>query len=101
MSDNNKAAWIPSGGLSGNLLLRGDGFFISYASSAGLRRLGALGSDNGSDETALCKDGKYHILNGDFRAAYERLVPEGFEACKKFYDQQSAHADSSWSSVTP
>jgi hypothetical protein len=53
-------------------------------------------SDDGGPETALIKDNRYFILNGDFRESYEKLIPLGFERCKEFYDQQAAHANSSW-----
>jgi hypothetical protein len=71
--------------------LRGADFYISYNPNP-------FASDDGGPETALCKDGEYYILNGDFRETYEHLILQGFDACKGFYDQQSAFADSSWSS---
>ena len=79
-------------------LLEGDGFYISYNADLGASSFEAMfDSDDGGPETALCKDHKFYILNGDYRTQYEKLVPQGFDACKKFYDQQSAHSDSSWS----
>ena len=86
----------PMGGQSHHL--QGDGFYISYNADLSASVFGSLfDSDDGGPETALCKDGKFHILNGDYRVQYEKLVPQGFDACKKFYDQQSAHSDSMWS----
>lgn len=83
---------------SKNYILQGDGFYISFNPDPNSSHFGAMfGSDNGDSETALCKDGAYHILNGDYRVQYEKLMPGGWIACKKFYNQQSAHADSSWS----
>lgn len=93
-----KANWRPTGGISGNVVLDGGDFSISFASAAGLRRMGALFDGDGSDETALISPkGEFFILNGDYRESYEQLVPEGYDACKRFYDQQAAHAQSSWS----
>lgn len=95
------ADWIETGRLgSTNYVLEADGFYISYNPNLNASIFGGVfGSDDGGPETALCKDGEFFILNGDFRAAYERLAPQGYAACKAFYDQQSAHADSSWSST--
>lgn len=79
---------------SPNFILHGDGFYISYNPDpcAGIP---FLKSDNGCDETALF-DGKYKILNGDFREDYERLAPQGLESCLKFYDKMKEKYDSSW-----
>lgn len=82
-------------GGGGNSILHGDGFYISFNPSPGCG-VSFFSSDDGGPETALCYDDRFDILNGDFRDAYERLVPSGLDACKKFYAQQSAHADSSW-----
>lgn len=84
-------------GPSGRASLEGDGFYISYNPCPGaLLGISFFASDDGRPETALCYDGRYDILNGDFRDSYERLVPQGLAACRAFYMQQSAHADSSW-----
>jgi len=95
--------WVRTGGLSGNAVLQCDGFFISYASGAGLSVLSLFGSDSASDETALVvpREGKpgeqdYLILNGDFRSDYEKLAPKGLEACKAFFERNKELA-SSWS----
>lgn len=80
-----------------NYVLRGDGFHVSYNAMTWATPFGALfASDDLSDETALVYGGHFDVLNGDFRAAYERLVPLGLEACRQFYHQQAAHAGSSW-----
>jgi hypothetical protein len=86
---------------SENFLLQGDGFYVSYNPDPPGGFGGTFGSDDGDAETALCYGGRFDILNGDFRTAYERLVPEGLEACRNFYRQQAAHADSSWTTPTP
>ena len=87
------AKWRYVGGVARNEVLDGDGFYVSYADTSGM--FGWSGDGDGI-ETALVKDGQFKILNGDYRAQYEKLVPEGFDACLRFYQQQSAHADSSW-----
>ena len=83
---------------STNYILEGDGFYVSYNPDPGASLMGALfGSDDGGPETALCRQGEFLVLNGDYRQSYEKLVSLGYEECKKFYDQQAAHAESSWS----
>ena len=64
---------------SENFLLRGEGFYISYNANPGIPFMGsvALGSDDGGPETALCHDGDFFILNGDYRETYEKLAPVG------------------------
>ena len=87
----------PSGG---NQLLKGEGFFISYNSNPGMG-LSRFDGDDNSDETALVKpddpDNRYRILNGDYREKYEKLFPLGFETCLEFYNKESSHSGSSWS----
>ncbi len=78
---------------STNYVLEGDGFYISY--NPDFSGFSHWVSDDGSDETALCKDGKYFILNGDFRDRYEEIIDQGFEACFDFYTKQNNV--SSWS----
>ncbi len=80
-----------------NYVLMGDGFYVSYNALPWASPLGALfASDDLSDETALCYNGRFDVLNGDFREAYESLVPAGIAAYRQFYQQQAAHANSSW-----
>lgn len=74
-----------------NFVLDGDKFFVSFNPAA-------LASDTTEGETALVHGNKYYILNGDFRDSYTSLVPQGLEACLRFYRQQSAHAQSTWTS---
>jgi hypothetical protein len=72
-----------------------DGFYISYNPdpSSGFSLFAA---DDGGDETALCHDGQFYILNGDFRGTYDELGPKGFAACFEFFTKQNNV--SSWSS---
>lgn len=96
-----------------NEVLKGKGFYISYNPQTGKTDLGnlynlmgnALGKMVGKEveadgraETALCKDGEFYILNGDFRKQYEKLITKGFMECKKFYDSKP-DLHSGWSSM--
>ena len=83
--------------VTGNLLLNAKDFYISYASGESLSIFGAMSSDEGSSETALCKDGDFYILNGDYRNEYEKLVTLGFDECLKFHNEQKKFNKSSWS----
>ncbi|MEV0360115.1 hypothetical protein AB0H71_29055 [Nocardia sp. NPDC050697] len=80
-----------------NVQLELDDFYVSYNSGEIAPFIPAFAADNGGAETALCKDGKYFILNGDHREQYENLVDEGFGACYAYFMR---HQDerSSWSS---
>lgn len=86
--------WKRTGG--GNSILEGKNFYISYNSNPGMG-LWLFASDNHSDETALCKDNEFYILNGDFKKEYEKLINKGFAACKRFYEQKKEEFGSSWS----
>ncbi len=85
--------------ISNNALLEGDGFYISYATALGLRTIAMFASDDNSDETALVIEGKFYILNGDYRKDYEKLVDQGPEKCLAFYHQHDNQ--SSWSEQEP
>ena len=94
---NKTSKWISTGG--NNLILRGKGFYISYNPVAG-SSISSWASDNGSVETALVNKSAKHtylILNGDFRKDYEKIISEGYRACKKFYESKKEEFDSSWS----
>lgn len=84
---------------SGNEVLDGDGFYISYQPDTAAGPFGAFFSGNGEtlDETALVKDGKFFILNGDWREQYAELVPNGWDACKSFFDKHADEHKSVWS----
>ena len=76
-----------------NHLLKCEGFYISYNPTS---------SEEG--ETALCVSNPnrflgtdYYILNGDWREAYKKLAPSGYEACKAFFDSKRELFGSFWS----
>jgi hypothetical protein len=87
-------AWKMNG-LNSLLYSNDESFYISYNISTA--RLGHFFAGDGTgEETALCRDGEYFILNGDHRAKYESLIGGGWEACMGYFKQ---HPDevSSWS----
>ena len=80
-----------------NYVLECESFYISYNPSLGHVLGSSFAPDTCDGETALCKDRKFYILNGDYRKQYEELFPKGFEACYDFFKQQSKDKVSSWS----
>lgn len=87
------ATWKWNAGLfSKNCVLNVPGFYVSY-------NPGPMAADDGQAETALVKDSDYYILNGDFRAEYEALVPQGFDACLAFFREKEFEHGSSWTST--
>ena len=80
----------------GNLVLQGDGFFISYRANTADFGESWAGNDEGSGETALCFDGEYKILNGDFRKDYEKIIDSGLNECLKFYEEKKEKFNSRW-----
>lgn len=88
-----------------NQTLEGDGFYVSYNKDTHATHLFTeLGNQLGGDlkdgeETALCKDGKYAILSGDFREDYEKLIDEGWEACYKFFKEMQPEFGNNWSTL--
>jgi hypothetical protein len=89
---------------NGGAVAHGEGFGVSWQprrNPTGGDHL--IGCDHKDGETALVKDngkGKpetYYILNGDWRSQYEALIPQGYLACKAFYDQNAAEHRSRWS----
>lgn len=78
---------------SGNYVLDGDGFYISYSPNTSM--LGPFSGDGGGDETALCKDGTFLVLNGDFRDDYENLMND-YDKCLEFYESKKEEFGSSW-----
>jgi len=71
-------------------------FYISVSNTANL--LGGRGDGDGIETALITLDEprRFYILNGDHSLAYEKLVGEGFAACKAYFD---AHPElkSSWS----
>lgn len=95
-----------------NVILQGEGFYISYNDSTGQKDpslyeasqymdkfLGALlGQEvQRQEETAICFDDSFLILNGDFREDYEKLVDKGLDICIEFYNKHKAELQSIWS----
>ena len=93
-----------------NYILKGNGFYVSYNPDTGRSKIGAMFDDvlnmfrailgeplGGGEETALVKDDKFYILNGDFRKEYEKLISKGFDACYKFYLKKKKKYGSSFS----
>ena len=90
-----RANYGPFGGV--NYVADGDGFSISFNPDTGAIGIPFFHGDNGGcAETAICHNGKFYILNGDFRAELEPLIPKGIEACLAFY-RENQQARSSWS----
>ena len=104
---------------AGNLVLNGDGFFISYrpslsGSNPTLDLCATLataisGELHGNDlaETALVGDRQdlganpYFILNGDYRKQYENIVDKGWGACYQFWLSEVAKGNKSQLSRDP
>lgn len=84
--------------VAGNEILNMDGFYISFNNnnSTAVASIPSFRGDSSLGETALCKDSKYFILNGDHREKYEKLSSKGFVACKKYFDANQ-DKKSSWS----
>lgn len=93
--------------LGHNMVLHIKGGHISYLPEAGYDEssklldtmgvlAGALAGDNiesrvGMDETAICFDGEYAILNGDFRKEYEKCktIKEALKVFNKNIEHRS------------
>jgi len=79
----------------GAILDYGD-FYISYNPMDELNSMFSFfGSDDGSPETALCKEGEFFILNGDARKEYEAFGND-WDKCYEFY-LANIDSSSSWS----
>ena len=90
--------WVENYGYMGgvNYVARGDGFYVSFnPNTAAIAITFFQGDDGGCAETAICHEGKFYVLNGDFRTDLEPLIPQGAEACIAFY-RENQHARSSW-----
>ena len=104
-----EAVWEKVAGKN-NEILQSDTFYVSYnpntgASHMGLSDLGNmigaafLGEDQkltDGEETALCYEGRFDILTGDFRKQYARALPEGLEACKEVFKKHEAKHKNNW-----
>lgn len=64
-----------------NSTIYGDGFYVSYNDYDTGPEL------YGCDTTALVfgQMQAFYILNGDHRAAYAALIPQGYEACLDYF----------------
>jgi len=91
--------------LTSNEVLEGDDFHISYNKDTGTDHLGGvltqLGNTLGANlkdgaETALCYEGRFDVLEGDFRKEYEEAFPQGLEACKEVFKKHEAEHRSNW-----
>jgi hypothetical protein len=69
-----------------------DGFVISFNLNPGAG-FDSFSADTAEGETAIIKDGKYFILNGDWRKAYEN---KSFDECMKIFSENISEI-SSWS----
>ena len=76
-----KVEFSPTG--AGNLFANCDGFGISFNPQTSA--LGGTWRGESEEETALCVDGRYFILNGDFREEYTKLADDGLNACIAFF----------------
>ena len=92
------------------MVLKGDGFFISYNPNTTTGHIGftelanTLGGDvKDGEETALCVAGSsgllsntWHILEGDFRKEYEAAYPS-LKKCLAVYKKHKKKHRSNWS----
>ena len=90
-----KTKWTTT--IMGNQILERNNYYISFRSDTSELGSPFEGDDNGLGETALCYDGKFAILNGDFRKEYESL--SSLEECLKFYESKKAEFGSMWSTI--
>ena len=100
-----KLTWKKS---SNNETLGGDDFYISYNQDTGVGPLSATMTAAGNifgaefkngPETALCYEGKFAIMEGDFRKEYEEAFPQGLEACKAVFKKHEAEHRSNWTTA--
>lgn len=95
----NKDNWVKYPGAN-NFIMRPEdkSFMVSFLPPHWFPALPSWVGDNEEiGETALVKDYKYYILNGDWTDAYEPLVSQGFEACFKVFEENKEKHISSWS----
>lgn len=78
----------------GNSVVQGEDFYVSYAADTSGN---IFATDDDGEETALVHEQKFYILNGDYRKDYERLIPQGYEACLEFFKSKPKSDRSKWS----
>lgn len=83
----NKINWVAGG--SGNLVLHGQGFYISYNEHISLDFTGH--ELKSYPETALVKNGQFFILNGNFMNDYAQIIMHGFPSCFYLYNKYKPH----------
>lgn len=66
-----------------------EGFYVSFLPWHDM----GMGPESKDGETALCYNGHYYILNGD----YSELAPKGYDACFSFFCNKYNQFGSSWS----
>lgn len=93
----NKDNWTHNQGHNYIMKPEDKSFMISYLPPGWMPLIDIFGSDTDKGETALVRDEKYYILNGDWTDAYEPLVSQGFEVCFKFFEENKEKNKSSWS----
>jgi hypothetical protein len=77
-----------------NQVIDKEGWYISYLPATNnVMGISLFAPDGNGDETALCVSGKYYILNGDHREAFNKDSLE--EAMQHFRNNPSLQ--SSWS----
>lgn len=92
-----------------NLVLDGNGFYISYNPNTFnghgeitdiANALGALIREEkhtDGEETALFGNNTWYILTGDFRKEYEEAFEGGFLACLDVYEKHKSTSRNAWS----
>lgn len=73
MQSGDIVAFVP------NTITQGDGFYVSYND----HDVGIYGSD--TTAVVVGQMQAFYILNGDHRAQYVPLIPQGLEACLDYY----------------
>lgn len=90
--------------LERNVILNRRGYYISYNPDTNSTEEGMMlnllgnvlgGLDRtGAPETALCKNGDFKILHGDFRKQYEKC--KSYTACVAFFKKNAKKHGSDW-----
>lgn len=74
--------------------------YISYNARPG-GGFSMFESDNGGSETAIVIDGKFYILNGDYRERYEAAIAQGgMPDVLKIYASEAEDNGSSWTTAS-